>query len=239
MKDRRVISVVLIVCSIFASCGLLGLAKTPEVGVSLKPEPLSPSTIAHPTQTPESPTSPKLVFNHCLPDQKASLKRALGNAQKLAFNALQVLKNTPESQRESSTRYREWFGDYDPSNYKTVMTNFQAIYQVLATQTITFYCDCSEVYLAYAGINHPYDIHPCTEFWELPALGTDSQAGVLLHEISHFPKVAGTKDEVYGHAVARVPTGWTSPATAIINAANYQYYAENTPSLEPIGPAAK
>ncbi|HEY0511470.1 MAG TPA: M35 family metallo-endopeptidase [Thermoanaerobaculia bacterium] len=34
--------------------------------------------------------------------------------------------------------------------------------------------------------NQPYKVHLCGAFWSAPATGTDSKAGTLIHEISHF-----------------------------------------------------
>ena len=39
--------------------------------------------------------------------------------------------------------------------------------------------------------NKPYTIYLGRVFWTAPATGTDSQAGTLIHEISHFDVVAG------------------------------------------------
>jgi peptidyl-Lys metalloendopeptidase len=42
----------------------------------------------------------------------------------------------------------------------------------------------------------------CHAFWPAPANGTDSKAGTLIHEMSHFNVVAGTNDWVYGQSGA-------------------------------------
>jgi peptidyl-Lys metalloendopeptidase len=42
----------------------------------------------------------------------------------------------------------------------------------------------------------------CRAFWPAPANGTDSKAGTLIHEMSHFNVVAGTNDWVYGQSGA-------------------------------------
>jgi peptidyl-Lys metalloendopeptidase len=218
MKSNQAFPVIFVAWLVFISSVIFVQKVNAEVQTTQMPEPIRSSTP---------------VFNQCQPDQKASLERALDTAKGLALNSYQVLKNTPESQRGSSTRYQEWYGPYDLSNYETVTAQFKHIYDALATESISLNCDCSEVWLAYAVVNRPYEIHLCTEYWSLSETGTDTQAGILVHEISHFTTVASTKDEVYNHNIARVTAGWTSPATAMINAANYQYYAENDPSLEP------
>jgi hypothetical protein len=66
--------------------------------------------------------------------------------------------------------------------------------------------------------------------WSAPRTGTDSRAGTLIHEVSHFNVVAGTDDIVYGQAGAKSLAA-SDPNGAINNADNHEYFAENTPSL--------
>jgi peptidyl-Lys metalloendopeptidase len=60
--------------------------------------------------------------------------------------------------------------------------------------------------------------------------GTDSKAGTIVHEQSHFTVNGGTKDYVYGQAAAK-RLAISNPAQAIMNADNHEYFAENTPAL--------
>jgi peptidyl-Lys metalloendopeptidase len=173
---------------------------------------------------------PAPSFTQCDPDQSTVLQRALQDAQVLALEAWQALESIPENSRESSARYREWFGAYDPANYSLVSDNFQHIYTALATQPITFNCACSDIALAYVYPNQPYDITVCERYWRSPATGTDSQAGVLVHEMSHFITVAATEDVTHSQVLVRM-TAKNIPARAVQNASSYEYFAENDPPL--------
>ena len=195
-------------------CGSLSMAELAEVQLAQAPAP---------------------VFNQCDPHQKAVLERALRGAQDLARNSLQVLNSTPEGSRESSARYREWFGAYDRDNYELVSSHFQHIYDALATQTLTFSCICSDLKLAYVHPDQPYEITLCASFWSAPVAGTDSQAGTIVHEISHFVAVAGTQDVTYSQRLVRMTAEYI-PAKAVTNADSYKYFAENNPPLEPLAP---
>jgi len=62
------------------------------------------------------------------------------------------------------------------------------------------------------------------------ACWSDSQAGTLIHEMSHFTVVANTDDFVYGQTGARNLAD-TNPANAIMNADNHEYFAENNPFI--------
>jgi peptidyl-Lys metalloendopeptidase len=65
-------------------------------------------------------------------------------------------------------------------------------------------------------------------FWTAPLTGTDSKAGTLIHEMSHFNVVAGTDDHVYGQSGAK-SLAISDPAAAIDNADSHEYFAENNP----------
>ena len=74
-----------------------------------------------------------------------------------------------------------------------------------------------------------YKIYLCGAFWSAPMKGTDSKAGTLIHEMSHFTVVAGTQDHVYGQTAAKA-LALSDPAKAIANADSHEYFAENTPA---------
>lgn len=59
-----------------------------------------------------------------------------------------------------------------------------------------------------------------------PDTGQDSRAGTLVHELSHFDDVGGTKDVVYGADDAK-NLAKKKPADAQKNADNFEYYMEN------------
>jgi len=61
-----------------------------------------------------------------------------------------------------------------------------------------------------------------------PLTGTDSQAGALGHEMSHFRSVGGTDDHVYGANPSKDLAN-SSPDRALDNADNFEYYLEDAP----------
>ena len=73
-------------------------------------------------------------------------------------------------------------------------------------------------------------IHLCGAFWNILNTGTDSRAGTLIHESSHFTVNGATLDHVYGQDNAKNLAN-TNPSQAIDNADNHQYFAENDPAL--------
>jgi peptidyl-Lys metalloendopeptidase len=128
-------------------------------------------------------------------------------------------------------RYTTWFGAYTSARYSTVQQNFVAIDQAMDQNAgqIKINCGCNQSYYAYVYPTRPYEIFVCRAFWSAPNTGTDSKAGTLIHEMSHFNVVAGTDDHVYGQAGAK-NLAITDPAKAVDNADSHEYFAENTPS---------
>ena len=187
---------------------------------------------ALPKELPEEDISLKApVFKNCSQSQRNTLNTALSNAKSYTSYAQLALLTCPVSKKASAPRYLKWFGTYTAARYNKVSSNYQKIYDALSTKTITFHCDCNENYYAYVYPNKPYHIYLCNAFWSAPAIGTDCQFGVIIHEISHFYVVTSTKDHAYGHANCQTLAN-TDPAKAIENADSYEYFAENKPPLK-------
>ena len=111
-----------------------------------------------------------------------------------------------------------------------MQSHFNSIKNAIQTKTITFNCNCTDNYYAYVYPNSPYEIWLCNAFWSAPATGTDSKAGTLVHELSHFNVVAGTDDHAYGQSACK-SLATSNPSRAVDNADSHEYFAENTPSL--------
>ncbi|QSX77023.1 M35 family metallo-endopeptidase [Agrilutibacter solisilvae] len=128
-------------------------------------------------------------------------------------------------------RYTTWFGAYTSSRYSTANQHFVAIDAAMDQSggQIKINCGCNQSYYAYVYPTRPYEIFVCRAFWTAPNTGTDSKAGTLIHEMSHFNAVAGTDDHVYGQSGAK-NLAISNPTSALDNADNHEYFAENTPS---------
>lgn len=130
----------------------------------------------------------------------------------------------------TGARYTTWFGGYSAARYTTAQQHFATIDTAL-DQTggqVKINCGCTQNYYAYVYKNDHYQIYVCNLFWSAPLAGTDSKAGTLIHEMSHFTIVADTDDHAYGQSLAR-NLATNDPLQALDNADNHEYFAENTP----------
>jgi peptidyl-Lys metalloendopeptidase len=127
-------------------------------------------------------------------------------------------------------RYTTWFGAYTSQRYSTVRQHFVDIDAAMDQNAgqVKINCGCNQNYYAYVYPTRPYEIFVCRAFWSAPLTGTDSKAGTLIHEMSHFNVVAGTDDHVYGQSGAK-SLAISDPAAAIDNADSHEYFAENNP----------
>lgn len=169
-------------------------------------------------------------FVGCTGTQQSSLVSARDAASTYANNAVSYF-----SANRQGARYTTWFGVYNASRYSTVASHYTAVRNAVDTANpMTFDCTCAEagVY-AYVYPNQPYIIHLCPVFWSAATTGTDSKAGTLIHEITHFTVVAGTDDFAYGQTLAQA-LAINNPANAIMNADSHEYFAENNPALETV-----
>lgn len=194
---------------------------------SLKSDSVSLFAEARPVKTRE-PEAPSAVsgtssFTKCTTSQQSLVSTARNDAAVYASDSLNYLLSG-----STGARYTTWFGAYTSTRYGIVKGNFTNIKNAMDTASVNFDCGCKKRYYAYVYANQPYNIYLCSVYWQAPATGTDSKAGTLIHEMSHFTIVAGTEDWVYGQSGAK-NLAVTDPNKAVDNADNHEYFAENTP----------
>ncbi|KAI0673560.1 peptidyl-Lys metalloendopeptidase [Trametes maxima] len=164
-------------------------------------------------------------FNGCSSSRQSSISAALPAVSSYAANAYSYL----QSHTAASPRYTTWFGAYTSSRHSTVQSHFSNIHSNDFT-SFTFDCTCTDdgVYAFVDPSDFGY-ITFCGAFWDAPTTGTDSKAGTIIHESSHFTKNGGTDDVVYGQSAAK-NLAKSNPSSAIRNADSHEYFAENNPS---------
>lgn len=165
-------------------------------------------------------------YVNCTSTRQSLIATSISNALNYATNSSNYLNSGLKG-----TRYTKWFGTYDATRYNTVKTHFTNIKNAFNGAAITVDCSCTDAgTYAYVYPSQPYKIYVCGAFWNAPATGTDSKAGTMVHEMSHFTVVAGTDDWAYGQTAA-ANLAISSPSKAVDNADSHEYFAENTPAL--------
>ncbi|MBP6749565.1 MAG: protease [Xanthomonadaceae bacterium] len=171
-----------------------------------------------------------LTYVGCTTDRQDQLGNAVIAARNYAENAKGYLNSGT-----AGARYTSWFGAYTSTRYSTAQQHFVSIDTAMDQNNgaLTLNCNCTAVpdpnnTYAYVFKSEHYQIYLCGAFWQAPLLGTDSKAGTLIHEMSHFNIVASTDDHIYGQTGARNLAN-TDPALAVDNADSHEYFAENTP----------
>ncbi|NVK23128.1 MAG: peptidase M35 [Kangiellaceae bacterium] len=158
----------------------------------------------------------------CDNTQKNQILSALASADAMANDSVAYLNGSV------GQRYESWFGTPTNSRVNKAKSNFAAINDAIDNESLTFDCSCKQSYFAYVYPTQPYKIYLCRAFWQARETGTDSRAGTIIHELSHFNVVAGTDDVVYGQSGARNLAN-SNPDQALNNADSHEYFAENTP----------
>ncbi|HEV8240085.1 MAG TPA: M35 family metallo-endopeptidase [Thermoanaerobaculia bacterium] len=173
-------------------------------------------------------------FSGCSSGDQSALNTARGNATTYSSGAKSYLDG--HTATTAGPRYTTWFGTPTTSLYNTVSDHFDAELGAFQNAAITFDCGTCRTdpnynnYYAYVYSTQPYTIYLCGAFWSAGATGTDSKAGTLVHEMSHFNVVAGTNDNAYGQTACK-KLAQKNPRKAVDNADSHEYFAENNPAL--------
>lgn len=170
-------------------------------------------------------------YNNCSAQETADILAAANVAEQLVNTAMTDLNSLALSERASSPRYATWFGAYTAARYDRVVSNFTSIERALSEETIRFDCGCDrDGVFAYVYPSRHYTVYLCPAFRAADIDGTDSRAGTIIHELSHFSVLADTDDHVYSQRGAQ-ELATSDPDTAIDNADTHEYFTENTPAL--------
>lgn len=179
-------------------------------------------------KTPPGIPTDNFTTTGCNATQSAALPLAVSNSNYYASNSYNYL-----NAGTLTTRYTNWFGAFTSTRYATVKTHFSNIRNLYIADNYRIACNDSACQPSYFAFVYPTDtathtIYVCNQFWLAAVTGTDSKAGTLIHEISHFNDIAGTNDFVYGQSGA-MSLAVSNPDNAVNNADNHEYFAEASP----------
>jgi peptidyl-Lys metalloendopeptidase len=181
-----------------------------------------------PTASPESVVASQVGaavgYSRCDATQEAQILDAANAATTYSVGARDYLAGAASA----TPRYTTWFGAFSSAGWNQVHDHFVAIADAFQNKPVVVDCRCKKNYYAYTYPNQPYNIYVCKAFWAAPLTGTDSRAGTLIHEMSHFTVTAGTNDWAYGQTACK-SLALSDPTRARDNADSHEYFAENTP----------
>jgi peptidyl-Lys metalloendopeptidase len=166
------------------------------------------------------------VSSECTGDELDILVARQITAQDWSADAHEHLDAILEPMRPSEEYYGRWFGEYDLDRWDHVRDNYVAIDAVMQeeyTYTCTF---CPRTTLAYVYKDQPTNVWICPSFFSLLGDDPDFQAGIILHESSHWYAAANTNDYTYGEASC-LSLADSYPDYAVNNADNYHYFARD------------
>lgn len=167
-----------------------------------------------------------LSYSACSSSQQTAIATSVSSAKTYANNSVSYL-----TAGTKGSRYTTWFGTYSSTRYATAKSHFTAIKSAFDTKNVVVDCTCTDSgTFAYVYPSQPYKIYVCGAYWRAANTGTDSRAGTMIHEMSHFNAVAATDDHAYGQSAAK-SLAISSPTKALDNADSHEYFAENTPAL--------
>ncbi len=180
--------------------------------------------------------NPAFAQNHqgCEKDQIRIVENALRNAKDLTLKAAAQVGDTPE--------YARWFGTYSDANAEVVRATLKAVIGAIRSGGVTTQCNtatqhgCTAGEYAWVYAHRPYQVYVCPPFFNLPPLtalnpgerrsDNGTREGTMVHEISHFLRVADTWDHCYSRSeCSRMAVN--DPDLAIENADSYQYFTED------------
>ncbi|KAF4615936.1 hypothetical protein D9613_011329 [Agrocybe pediades] len=164
--------------------------------------------------------SNRTSFNACNAYQRAVIQNAIVAATALVDDVAACL----QTMQLPSPRYTTWFGAWDATRKMLVTKRFP---QIQTNKFAEFLYDCSTS----TELDIMAYVDPMSNtFWNCPVVGTNSQAGTIIHEASHFIFNGATYDFAYGHDRCRALT-LKYPNIAVMNADSLQFFAENNPPL--------
>ncbi|WP_373635462.1 M35 family metallo-endopeptidase [Yoonia sp. SS1-5] len=170
----------------------------------------------------------------CHKDQARIAVQALRDAKRLTLEAATNLGDSPE--------YTRWFGAYSRPHAEKVRANFKSVLRAIRTGAVAIQCDalgddgCGDDAYAWVYPGEPYRLHICPAFFDLPTMRdfqpaaraskNGTREGTVIHELSHFNRVARTDDHCYSRPDCERMAA-ENAAKAVDNADSYQYFAED------------
>ncbi len=157
---------------------------------------------------------------------RAAIKQALKDQHALLTKRKADLASWNKS---TQSEVKKWFGSDDEATRKTLQARVDKELALNEIMTINKFHPADPPEPGTFAYVHPGDtnhnIYLDDAFESAPATGTDSKAGTLAHEMSHFTDIGGTEDHAYGQAQS-LALAKSNPSSALNNADSFEYFVE-------------
>ena len=133
--------------------------------------------------------------------------------------------------RRAQANFVTWFGTLDGRARQLILARMTTVLKINEAYRVANFRRALPPQSGLFAFVHPNDysrIFLGKAFVQAPAVGTNSRAGTIVHEMSHFAIAGGTKDYAYGTANCRA-LARSNPSLALTNADNFEFYVETTP----------
>jgi peptidyl-Lys metalloendopeptidase len=174
-----------------------------------------------------------LATNGCPTANQTAICTADTNALNLTNRVTSYLSGSCPSGTPAQSKFVNWMGACDTNRFTAVRNNFNAIGNRIRSG---YRVDCAgrecspNVYAYVYPTDTQFWVYVCGAFWSASGstCAWDSRPGTIVHEISHFNAVAGTRDVAYGRANCEA-LARNNPSDAVRNADSHEYLAESCP----------
>jgi len=190
----------------------------------------SSSSSSPPSVKRANPFRVQVGYVQCSSSQQSVVNSILPTAKTIADKSVTYMTRST-----SDRHYVRWFGRYTDTPRgprETVKTTYTRIASKLdPPYSFNIHCSppscgSSSVYAYVMVYDSSFTVHLCGAFWSAPSTPAfDSKPGTIIHELSHFQVIGQTQDHTYGSGSAE-DLARTSPAKAIYNADNVEYFSE-------------
>jgi hypothetical protein len=196
---------------------------TVMIGEAGTPTPAAPITMGKEDgETPPPPTKPETWVEK----NKVALEQALKDQAEMLKTKKDALVKWDDAAR---TDFKTWFGKTDDVSKKKIQDRIEKMIELNKNFKVEQFKPASPEKNDRFAYVYPTDktntVYIDKAFHNAPAKGTDSKAGAISHEMSHFESVGGTKDHQYGPSKSK-NLAEKDPEKALENADSFEYYVE-------------
>jgi hypothetical protein len=175
---------------------------------------LLPACLAAEKAGPSQPGRVASMVRQALQDQAALLKARRAELRRW--------------DRTGRARFALWFGTTDEAARARIDERIGVLLQLNEEYSVRNFrraVPSRPGVFAFVFASDPSHVFLDRAFVSAPAVGTNSRAGTVTHEMSHFTIAGGTRDHAYGTTKCRA-LARSSPALALGNADSFEFYVE-------------